>query len=419
MKLNRISIWLLIIGIIMLNTTYGQITLEYCQSESKKNYPLVKKYNLIEQSKEYSLSNANSMYYPQLSITAIAGMVDGMPEINVPGQESTSSDYNLISMIQLNQNIWDGGITSSNKEVIKAESAIESADLDISFNKLEERVNNIYFGILLINENINLLKIYQDNLNRNLKNINTAVENGTAYKSDLDEVKVQLLKNDQKETELKFNRKAYIEMLSVLIGRNISDEEVFKMPESNASVISLAIKRPELALFKNQRKLVQAKYDISQTFLYPKIGLMGIGIFIEPGINFATSEITRLMVGGLNLSWEIGGLYKSSNNNQLAQIGLEKVTSIQETFLFNTKIELGQSEKEIEKIKILIEKDVEIVRLKESIKNSYQVKYKNGVSTMSELLNKINDENLAKQDKALHKIQYLMASYKYKNLTGN
>lgn len=346
-------------------------------------------------------------------------MVDGMPEINLPGQESTSNDYNLISMIQVNQNIWDGGITSSNKDIIKAESAIESADLDISFNKLEERVNNIYFGILLINKNINLLKIYQDNLNRNLKNINTAVENGTAYRSDIDEVEVQLLKNDQKETELKFNRKAYLDMLSVLIGKIIDDNEVFEMPESDDSVISLAIKRPELSLFKNQMKLVQAKYDMSQTSLYPKIGLMGIGIFIEPGINFATSEITRLMVGGLNLSWEIGGLYKSSNNNELTQIGLEKVNSIQETFLFNTKMELGQSEREIEKIKILIEKDVEIVRLKESIKNSYEIKYKNGVSTMSELLNRINDENLAKQDKALHEIQYLMASYKYKNLIGN
>lgn len=419
MKLNKISATLFVLIVIVLNNIYGQISLEYCQIEAKKNYPLVKKYDLIEQSKEYSLSNANSMYYPQLSITAIAGMVDGMPEINLPGQESTSNDYNLISMIQVNQNIWDGGITSSNKDIIKAESAIESADLDISFNKLEERVNNIYFGILLINENINLLKIYQDNLNRNLKNINTAVENGTAYKSDIDEVEVQLLKNDQKETELKFNRKAYLDMLSVLIGKTINDNEVFEMPESDNSIISLAIKRPELSLFKNQQKLVQAKYDMSQTSLSPKIGLMGIGIFIEPGINFATSEITRLMVGGLNLSWEIGGLYKSSNNNQLTQIGLEKVNSIQETFLFNTKIELGQSEREIEKIKILIEKDVEIVRLKESIKNSYEVKYKNGVSTMSELLNKINDENLAKQDKALHKIQYLMASYKYKNLTGN
>ena len=419
MKLNKISSTLFVLIVIMLNNICGQISLEYCQSEAKKNYPLVKKYDLIEQSKEYSLSNANSMYYPQLSITAIAGMVDGMPEINLPGQESTSNDYNLISMIQVNQNIWDGGITSSNKDIIKAESAIESADLDISFNKLEERVNNIYFGILLINKNINLLKIYQDNLNRNLKNINTAVENGTAYRSDIDEVEVQLLKNDQKETELKFNRKAYLDMLSVLIGKIIDDNEVFEMPESDDSVISLAIKRPELSLFKNQMKLVQAKYDMSQTSLYPKIGLMGIGIFIEPGINFATSEITRLMVGGLNLSWEIGGLYKSSNNNELTQIGLEKVNSIQETFLFNTKMELGQSEREIEKIKILIEKDVEIVRLKESIKNSYEIKYKNGVSTMSELLNRINDENLAKQDKALHEIQYLMASYKYKNLIGN
>ena len=419
MKLNKISATLFVLIVITLNNIYGQISLEYCQSEAKKNYPLVKKYDLIEQSKEYSLSNANAMYYPQLSITAIAGMVDGMPEINLPGQESTSNDYNLISMIQVNQNIWDGGITSSNKDIIKAESAIESADLDISFNKLEERVNNIYFGILLINENISLLNIYQDNLNRNLKNINTAVENGTAYKSDKDEVEVQLLKNDQKETELKFNRKAYLDMLSALIGKIINENEVFEMPESDDSVISLAIKRPELSLFKNQMKLVQAKYDMSQTSLYPKIGLMGMGIFIEPGINFATSEITRLMVGGLNLSWEIGGLYKSSNNNQLTQIGLEKVNSIQETFLFNTKMELGQSEREIEKIKILIEKDIQIVRLKESIKNSYEVKYKNGVSTMSELLNKINDENLAKQDKALHKIQYLMASYKYKNLTGN
>jgi len=418
-KMRKTLITLLLFNFFLACSIYGQLTLEMCQEKAKNNYPLINKYKLIEKSKEYSLSNANKMYYPQLSVTAIAGVVDGMPEFSLPGQESSSSDYNLISIVQLNQNIWDGGITSANKDIIEAESGIENADLDVLFHALEERINNIYFGILLIDERIQLLEILKDNLQRNLKSVKISVENGSAYKSNIDEISVEILKTDQNETELKFNRNTYLKMLSVLIGESIGENEKLKRPEISESYTSFAIKRSELSLFEKQRNLVEAKYSMSKSSLFPKIGLMGLGVFIEPGINFGPSEITRLLVGGFNLSWEIGGLYKSSNNSDLKAIGLDKINTMQATFLFNNNLELTQTENEINKLKLIVEKDTEILKLKTSIKNSYEVKYKNGESTLSELLNRINDENAANQDKILHEIQYLMTAYKYKNITGN
>lgn len=422
MKLNKmvnIIAYLMFYSMTLSNSIFGQLTLESCQKKAKNNYPLIQKYDLIEKSKEYSLSNANKAYFPQLSITAIAGIVDGFPEFSLPGQESTSNDYNLISIIQLNQNIWDGGMTGANKAIVEAESGIETADLNVSLFSIEERINNIYFGILLIDERIQLLDIFKDNINRNLRNVKIAVANGSAYKSDIDELTVEILKTDQNATELKFNRDSYVQMLSALIGQVISEDESFTRPEIIDSYSALGIKRPELSLFENQRNLVEARYNMSKSSLYPKIGLMGLGVFINPGINFGPSDITRLMVGGFNLSWEIGGLYKNSSNSQLTQIGLEKINIMQETFLFNTNLELSQTQSEIEKFKFLIEKDIEILKLKTNIKKSYEVKYENGVCTMSELLDRINDENVAGQDKILHKIQQLMTAYKYKNISGN
>lgn len=419
MKLNKIQKLLLLFIIILVNDISAQLTLEYCQTHARENYPLVNQYNLIEKSEEFTLSNATKAYYPQLSVTAIAGKMDGLPEISLPGQVSSSNNYNLISIVQLNQTIWDGGITSANKDIISAESKIGKADLDVTFHKLKDRINNLYFGILLIDENINLIKIYRDNLERNLELVKVAVENGTAYKTDIDEINVELLNSDKSIAELKSNRSAYIKMLSSFIEKDISKNEYLTKPTIKDNYVSLAIKRPELSLLQNQKELVNAKYGISKSSLYPKIGLMGIGVFLEPGVDFAGSEVTRLLVGGLNLSWDIGGLYKNSNNNQLKKISLDRIKSSEETFLFNTNLELTQAQNEIEKLKILIDKDAEILELKTKIRNSYETKYKNGVTTMTELLTKTNDENAANQEKILHEIQYLMKTHEYINLTGN
>jgi outer membrane protein TolC len=146
---------------------------------------------------------------------------------------------------------------------------------------------------------------------------------------------------------------------------------------------------------------------------------MGFGVFITPGVDFGTSELTNIFVAGLSLSWQLGPLYKNANNKKLTEISLQRIQNQEETFLFNTKMELSQTNAEMEKYRKLLEMDREILLLKSSIKDAYMVKYDNGVATMTDVLQRINDESAAKQMMIMHEIQYLMKAYQYLNKSGN
>jgi len=408
---GKCQIYILWILCLLVTPEYllGQLTLEQCQEKARNNYPLIKQYELIEQSKEYTISNANKSFLPQLSLTVIGGIIDGLPTFD-NGSESSSSDLHLISMVQLNQTIWDGGATKANKQIIEANSEIARATLEVSFFGLEDRVNNLFFGVLLINEQIQQLEILKDNLERNLNRVEMAVENG---------FKVEVLNADQQVSELEYNRTAYLNMLAALIGKPIGRDQELITPQSETLYTNLVLNRPELRVFQNQEHLYQANLKMKKSAIYPKVGLTGLGTFITPGVGFGSAELERLLVGGLRLSWKIGGLYTNANEISLSEINIQKVNIQRETFMFNTNLELIRIQEETNKYRVMIDRDEEILRLKNRITRSYQVKYHNGISTMSELLDKTNEENMAKQNLITHEIQYQMAIYSYKNISGN
>ena len=398
----------------------AQLNLDSCQRKALNNYPLIKQFGLIEQSKELSLSNANKAYLPQFDITLIGGIIEGMPSLGQPGTESSSSvDGKLIGIGQINQVIWDGGMTKASKGIIEASSEIEKADIEVSLYQLEDRINNLYFGILLIDEQIAQLELLKKNLIRNQNRIQQAIENGTAFKSDADELKVELINVEQKKAELSYNKQAYTNILAAMIGEGISEEEIFTRPLSESDILGLSNNRPELIKFNNQRSLIEANAQLNKSMLYPKIGILAFGVGLSPAVDFGTSELNHLLVAGLSVSWQLAPLYKNGNNKKLTSINLQRIENQQETFLFNTKLDLSQTEIELQKLKKLIEQDIEILALKTSIKEAYTVKHENGVATMSQMLDKINDENLAKQQMIMHEIQYLMKTYSYLNKSGN
>ncbi len=396
------------------------LTIEACQDSALKNYPLIQQFGLIEKTKELTLSNANKNYLPQLDITLIGGIIEGMPSFTLPGAESSAStEVNLISMVQLNQVLWDGGMTKASKGIIEANSEIEKADLEVNLYQLKDRVNNLYFGILLIDEQMAQLDLLKETLLLNHKRIQNAIENGTAFKSDADELKVELINIDQKKAELQYNKEAYLAVLSAMTGEKITEETNFVRPDFSSSLEDISINRPEMMKFKNQQSLIESQAKLNKATLIPKFGLMGFGVFITPGVDFGTSELTNIFVAGLSLSWQLGPLYKNANNKKLTEINLQRIQNQEETFLFNTHLELSQTDKELEKYRKLLEQDREILLLKSSIKDAYLVKYDNGVTTMTDVLQRINDEGTAKQMMIMHEIQYLMKAYQYLNKSGN
>jgi outer membrane protein TolC len=396
------------------------LTIDSCYEKAKRNYPLIKQYDLIEKSAEYSISNASKSYLPQFSATAIAGyIIKGLPSMLPAAAETSEDKFQFIGIGQLNQTIWDGGATHSQKEIIKAGAEAEKAEVDVALHSIHERVNQLFFGILLMDEQLQLLNILTDNLNRNLKATKLSNENGIVYSSDVDEVKVELLKVEQRAVEIRFVREGYIDMLAMMTGEPVSTNIRLEKPIVATGLDNLAINRPELSLYQFQRNLVEAQSAISKVGNMPKVGLLGAGILIQPGVAFGTENINSLAIAGLSVSWNTNGVYKSSNNRELTKISLDRINNQQETFLFNTRLQMTQQSSDIEKQRTIVAKDQEIVVLKSAIKKAYEQKYQNGVCTMNDLLLATNGETEARSNQALHEAQLLLSVYTYKSTSGN
>jgi outer membrane protein TolC len=372
---------------------------------------------LIAKSEKYNIKNAGKAYYPHVSLNAIGGyIIQGLP--TPPGGEAPS-DFQFIGIAQLNQTIWDGGATHAQKEIIRANSSVDSATTEVSLYALRDRVNQLYFGVLLIDEQLKQLSLLKENLQRHLEAANQSLQNGVAYQSDIDEVKVEMIKVDQKKTEFNSSREAYLEMLSQMIGEKTGADAKLQTPVDFSVDATAGINRPELHLYQNQRKLVDAQIKMVNVNYMPKIGLLGAGLLIEPGMPFGGETFNSFALAGLSLSWNTTGLYTGKKNKELAQVNLEKINNQQETFLFNTNLQLTHAKNEVAKQQTLLQQDDEIIRLKEGIRKSYEIKFQNGMSSMNDLLTSENGESEVRLTRALHEIQLLMSMYNLKTISGN
>lgn len=270
-----------------------------------------------------------------------------------------------------------------------------------------------------MDEQQQLLDIQVDNLNRNLKAVNLSKENGIAYSSDVDEVKVELLRAEQRMVEIRYAREGYLNMLAMMIGETVSSGTRLEKPIVESGMDNVTINRPELSLYQHQRNQVESQYSLTRVNYMPKVGLLAAGILIQPGVAFGAEKINTLAIAGLSVSWNTNSIYKSSNNRELSKISLDRINNQQEVFLFNTKLQMTQQTSDIEKQRTIVAKDKEIVALRLAIRKAYEQKYQNGMCTMNELLLATNGETEARSNEALHEAQLLLTIYTYKTTSGN
>ena len=283
--------------------------IDSCYVLAIRNYPLIRQYDLIEKTKEYTLSNAGKAWLPQVSVTAIEGYIFG--ELPKFGNTENSSNLKFIGLGQVNQTLWDGGATKTQKKIIGAQSESDKASVDVALNDLKSRVNQLYFGILLIDEQLKQLEIQDTILNNNVNRVKQLRDNGLAYNTDIDEIRVEQLKLHQQRIEFNYTRNGYVMMLSLLIGQKMNEQTILQKPVLSIQLSDLQIIRPELSLYKSQRNLINAQSEMQKVSLMPKLGLLGAAVLITPGVNLGNSKTSTLGVAGISASWNISGLYKT------------------------------------------------------------------------------------------------------------
>ncbi len=397
------------------------LTIDDCQQKARDNYPQIKQFGLIEQSKEYNLSNLSKAYLPQLTLNGQASYQSDVTHvpISVPGITIPTIDKDQYkATIDLSQTIWDGGNTSSQKKITHAGNEVEKQNVEINLYSIRTQVNQLFFGILTLDEQLKQLEILNKDLQNSYDVANAMFQNGTATSSDVDAIHVELLNNDQKKTELRSLRKAYTEMLSALINEKITGQTTLEKPSGVMIDPLSTIIRPEITLFNKQRELYNAQESLITAKNMPKLSLFAQGGYGKPGLNMLSNNFDLFALGGVRLSWNFGNLYTKNNEKKLIDINKKRINTQEETFTFNTNLQLTQTYNEIQKAQELMQKDDEIITLRNRVKTASESKYENGVYTVNDLIRDINAESQSRQAKILHEIQYLMSIYNYKTIKG-
>ena len=418
----------LLCGCLLVWSSAGaQLTLDSCRLLARNHYPEIRRYDLVRQTEEYTLSNARREWLPQLSLSAQATWQTAVPAfpdaltgmltqygVGMPGMNKDQYKVQL----EVTQTIWDGGSTRSARALTRAEAIANREQLESELYALNDRVNQIYFGCLLQDELIRQNALLQKELQVNIERIKAMMDNGVANQSDLESMEVELLNARQNEIELRASRTVYRQMLATFINKPLTDQVVLKTPESPERSLSTQINRPELRALDAKSEWIETQNKQVTAGLMPRIGAFVQGGYGRPGLNMLEDSFEPYYVAGVRLSWNLGKLYTLKNDRRKIEVSRRQIDVQRETFLFNTRLQLLQQNTEIKKMTDLMRADDDIIRLRTSIKQAAEVKLENGVISVTDLIREINAEDMARQTAAAHRVQRLMTIYNYMYTTN-
>ena len=410
-------IFLLFIGLINAQET---ITLEQCYQWSRENYPLIKKQELIKKTEQYTTENALKGWLPQVNITAQATYQNDvtqfpvkLPNVNV---EPLSKDQYKV-FADVSQTIYDGGNIKNQKKLALAQSEIQNQQLAVDLDKLKERINQLYFGILQTDKQLSQLQLTKSDINEGIKKADAQLKNGVIFRSNLDVLKAELVKIEQKEIELHAIKQNFVQMLSYFIKKNIDENTQLETPEK--ILLTKNNNRSELKLFDAQKQLLETQRKIINTKNTPKLGAFFQGGYGKPGFNMLKNEFDIFYIGGIRLNIPISGFYTQKNDLALLENQSQDIEIQRENFLFNQNFIEIQQRNDLEKIQNLIDKDNELIELRKNIKTASLAQLENGVINTNDYLREVNAEEQAILTKITHEIQYLLTQYNLKAQLNN
>lgn len=406
------------------------ISLEKCRQMAHDNYPAIKQYQMIERSRDFTLDNVAKGWLPQVSASAGAY---AFTDIVKQGERMLQMGMDIKNFmanasVMVRQNVYDGGKIAAQKAVASAQSEVQKQQLDVSMYAVNERVDQLYFGILLLDEQLVQNGLLQKDLSMSEENIRSMMKGGVANQSDLEAILVEKVKAKQQEETLEASKKAYLRMLGIFLGKDIGEKEILEKPSAatgrllssgnyvgDGNSVNSNVNRPELSLYASQNLLLDAQRKQLDASLHPTVSLFGMGMLHSKLANVLNNG---LLMGGVSISWNIGALYTRKSDLKKLELQRQMNASQQAIFLFNNRLQNEEAEGAISSLRKQLAQDNEIVRLRESIRNKSDKKVQLGTESVNELVRDIYAVSMARAQRAQHEIQLLKEIYKQKYINN-
>ena len=403
-------------------------TIEECWAAAEQNYPIIRQYGLVERTVKFSVENIAKSWLPQVAASAQAtyqSAVTAWPDemqtmlrqMGVEVKGLRKDQYRVGLDIQ--QTIYDGGSIRSQQEVARRQGDVETAQTAVSLYQVRQRVNEMYFGILLMDEHIRLGRDRVGVLLANEAKLEKLYNKGVAAESDWKSVRAERLSASQQLSDIESQRGTLAHMLGVFCGMEIKD---ISMPENPSSVSESAV-RPELRLADARIALADAQERALDTALRPRFSLFASGYYGYPGYNmFEDMMRHRWTLNGMvgaRLTWNISGLYTRKADKAKLAIQREQAETARDVFLFNNRLDKIKQDDDAARFNNLIKEDDEIIELRKSVRRAAESKLDHGIIDATDLVRDINQENAACVARSVHKIEMWKSIYDKKVTTNN
>lgn len=402
---------------------HAQTTLDECIGWAYDNYPQIKEMSLIEMTKGIDLKNVAYAWLPHLNISGKATWQSEVVEMpmDIPGMDINipHDQYGLTA--EFTQQIWDGGTSRSQKELAEAGAEVKKTQLETNLWSIRSRVQNVFLGIILIDKQLELNSLLRESLERSSAEVKSRMEAGVALPSDLDQVSVNILSCLQQRASLDADRKSYVKILGLLTGRDMTDVEL-AVPQDAVNYVDDGARdfetRPEMAFYAAQLKQNEFQRRQLNTLISPKLNLSLQGGYGRPGMNMLSGDFSGYFVAGLKLQWNIGALYTRGLDKRKVNADAQKIDLTRKSFILNSSVEAEQKNNAILKARDVLEKDSEIIGLRQRIRASGENQYREGTIKMNDYLSMLDEEYKAKANESMHEVQLMMAVYDMKNTIG-
>lgn len=399
-----------------------RLTLDECYRLAEANYPLTRQRELIARTRDYNIANIAKGIYPQFNVNGGLTYQSTVTTISLPAASGLRiptvpmTQYKLSG--EVSQTLTGFGINKQQREISRTDADLQEQNLTTDLYALKDRVNQLYFGALLIDGQIEQNDLAAKDIQTGITNVQARISNGTDFVSSLNKLKAELLKTEQHTVELKASREAYTDMLGLFINQPVDSTTMLDKPEPPVTTDS--INRPELRAYDLQMRQYDENLRLTRLNLYPQLSAFfqsGLG---QPNpLNLLSTTLGTYYYTGLRLTWSIGGAYTYKKDRLIASNNEEMVKAQRSTFLFNTQQTMHQENADIRKYRLLIQSDNDIVQLRESVSKTSAVQLQNGVITANDYLLDVNAAAQARQDRVVHEIQLLMTQFNYKTTSGN
>lgn len=418
-----------LVAILMLPAAVCGQTLDECQVAAEQNYPLIKQYGLMAQTTEMTLSNIQKGWLPQISamvqatyqsdVTAWPSQMQSMySQMGLQMEGLRKDQYRL--GIDVAQTVYDGGIIRGQKDVSREQGRVDEARMAVTLYDVRRRVNEMYFSLLLLGEQLKLNEDLTRVLAANEKKLESMSLRGTASEADYKAIRAERLTVEQQTESLQSQHRTLCDVLSAFCGIAVSAPTKPAACEALPAVPEL---HPEMKAADAQLRLADAQERLLDARMMPKLSVFASAFYGYPGYNMFDDMMRhRWSLNGMigaRLTWNIGALYTRKADRVKIALQRSMIENMREVFLFNNRLQQLRQDRNIARYRKLMATDDEIVYLRQSVRKAAESKLAHGITDVNDLMKEIHSENAARLQQSIHEIEMLKELYDLKLSTNN